>query len=72
LFPGSVDGGVSDVFDEDVRFTVKDAVALLDGAAADGLDTFHDRIEKEVTLRAPVSRVWKAITDAAEFGRWSA
>jgi len=30
----------------------------------------HDRIEKRVTLRAPVSRVWHAITDAEEFGRW--
>jgi uncharacterized protein YndB with AHSA1/START domain len=29
-----------------------------------------DRIEKRVMLRAPVSRVWRAITDAAEFGRW--
>jgi uncharacterized protein YndB with AHSA1/START domain len=29
-----------------------------------------DRIEKQVTLRAPVSRVWRAITDAEEFGRW--
>jgi len=29
-----------------------------------------DRIEKVVTLRAPVSRVWRAITDAEEFGRW--
>jgi uncharacterized protein YndB with AHSA1/START domain len=29
-----------------------------------------DRIEKRVTLRAPVSRVWRAITDAREFGRW--
>jgi len=29
-----------------------------------------DRIEKVVTLRAPVSRVWRAITDATEFGRW--
>jgi uncharacterized protein YndB with AHSA1/START domain len=29
-----------------------------------------DRIEKEVTLRAPVSRVWRAIADAEEFGRW--
>ena len=29
-----------------------------------------DRIEKQVTLRAPVSRVWKAIADAREFGRW--
>ena len=29
-----------------------------------------DRIEKRVTLRAPVSRVWRAISDAGEFGRW--
>ncbi len=29
-----------------------------------------DRIEKRVTLRAPVSRVWRAIADAREFGEW--
>ncbi|HWK09184.1 MAG TPA: SRPBCC family protein [Vicinamibacterales bacterium] len=29
-----------------------------------------DRITKEVILRAPVSRVWRAITDYEEFGRW--
>ena len=29
-----------------------------------------DKIEKRVTLRAPVSRVWRAIADAEEFGRW--
>ena len=29
-----------------------------------------DRIEKVVVLRAPVSRVWRAVSDAAEFGRW--
>jgi uncharacterized protein YndB with AHSA1/START domain len=29
-----------------------------------------DRIEKQVTLRAPLSRVWRAIADAREFGRW--
>jgi uncharacterized protein YndB with AHSA1/START domain len=29
-----------------------------------------DRIEKRVTLRAPVSRVWQAISGAEEFGRW--
>jgi uncharacterized protein YndB with AHSA1/START domain len=29
-----------------------------------------DRIEKKVVLKAPVSRVWRAITDAGEFGRW--
>jgi len=29
-----------------------------------------DRIEKQVTLRAPVSRVWRAVADAREFGSW--
>jgi len=29
-----------------------------------------DRIEKTVELKAPVSRVWKALTDYKEFGTW--
>lgn len=29
-----------------------------------------DRIEKQVLLRAPVARVWRALTTAAEFGSW--
>jgi len=29
-----------------------------------------DRVEKRVLLHAPVERVWRAISDAAEFGRW--
>src|SRR5882757_2877317 len=29
-----------------------------------------DRIEKTVELTAPVSRVWKALTDHQEFGSW--
>jgi uncharacterized protein YndB with AHSA1/START domain len=29
-----------------------------------------DRIEKKVLLRAPRSRVWRAVTDAEEFGTW--
>ncbi|MEO8457012.1 MAG: SRPBCC family protein [Chloroflexota bacterium] len=29
-----------------------------------------DRIEKEIVLRAPRSRVWKAISDAQQFGEW--
>ncbi len=29
-----------------------------------------DRIEKSVELKAPVSRVWRAITDYREFGTW--
>lgn len=29
-----------------------------------------DRIEKRLELRAPVSRVWRALTDYREFGEW--
>jgi uncharacterized protein YndB with AHSA1/START domain len=29
-----------------------------------------DRIEKQIELKAPVSRVWRALTDYDEFGRW--
>jgi uncharacterized protein YndB with AHSA1/START domain len=29
-----------------------------------------DRIEKAIDLRAPVSRVWRALTDHNEFGEW--
>jgi uncharacterized protein YndB with AHSA1/START domain len=32
--------------------------------------TGTDRIEKEIVLRAPRSRVWRALTDATEFGKW--
>ncbi|MEO5816078.1 MAG: SRPBCC family protein [Gemmatimonadaceae bacterium] len=32
--------------------------------------TDTNRIEKEVQLRASKSRVWRALTDAAEFGSW--
>jgi uncharacterized protein YndB with AHSA1/START domain len=29
-----------------------------------------DRIERHIQLAAPVSRVWRALTDATEFGQW--
>jgi uncharacterized protein YndB with AHSA1/START domain len=29
-----------------------------------------DRIEKSILLRAPRSRVWRALTDAEQFGQW--
>jgi uncharacterized protein YndB with AHSA1/START domain len=29
-----------------------------------------DRIEKIIELKAPVERVWRALTDPVEFGRW--
>jgi uncharacterized protein YndB with AHSA1/START domain len=32
--------------------------------------TDTDRIEKTIVLRAPRSRVWRALTDAGEFGTW--
>jgi uncharacterized protein YndB with AHSA1/START domain len=33
-------------------------------------ETSTDRIEKEIVLRAPRSRVWRAIVNAKEFGEW--
>ena len=29
-----------------------------------------DRIEKTIDLKAPIERVWRALTDSAEFGEW--
>jgi uncharacterized protein YndB with AHSA1/START domain len=29
-----------------------------------------DQIQKKILLRAPRARVWKALTDSAEFGAW--
>jgi uncharacterized protein YndB with AHSA1/START domain len=29
-----------------------------------------DRIEKSIVLRAPLARVWKALTDHQQFGQW--
>jgi uncharacterized protein YndB with AHSA1/START domain len=34
------------------------------------MEKHTDRIEKKVVLRAPRSRVWRALTDAEEFGHW--
>jgi len=33
-------------------------------------ESHPDRIEKKVLLRSPRSRVWRALTDSAEFGHW--
>jgi uncharacterized protein YndB with AHSA1/START domain len=33
-------------------------------------DIHPDRIEKKILLRAPRSRVWRALTDSGEFGHW--
>lgn len=32
--------------------------------------TAFDRIEKDIVLRAPIERVWRALTDTAEFAQW--
>lgn len=34
------------------------------------MDTSTDRIEKKILLRAPRTRVWRALTNAEEFGAW--
>jgi uncharacterized protein YndB with AHSA1/START domain len=30
----------------------------------------NDRIEKRIELKAPISQVWRAVTDYREFGEW--
>jgi uncharacterized protein YndB with AHSA1/START domain len=30
----------------------------------------NDRIERQIELKAPVSKVWRALTDHQEFGEW--
>jgi uncharacterized protein YndB with AHSA1/START domain len=34
------------------------------------MKTFTDRIEKKLLLKAPRSRVWRALSNAEEFGGW--
>ena len=34
------------------------------------MNAIPDRIEKKILLRAPKTRVWRAIADAKEFGTW--
>lgn len=36
----------------------------------DHIETMTDRIEKSIELKAPASRVWRALTDYREFGQW--
>jgi len=36
----------------------------------DAQDVSTDRLEKKVLLRAPRSRVWRALTDPVQFGQW--
>ena len=34
------------------------------------LNKIPDRIEKQITLHAPIARVWRAISSSHEFGAW--
>jgi uncharacterized protein YndB with AHSA1/START domain len=34
------------------------------------MGTHESKIEKRIELKAPVSRVWRALTDYREFGEW--
>jgi len=34
------------------------------------MNTSTDRIERKILLKAPLSRVWRALSDAKEFGAW--
>jgi uncharacterized protein YndB with AHSA1/START domain len=34
------------------------------------MDTSTDRIERKILLKAPRARVWRALSDAEEFGKW--
>jgi len=34
------------------------------------MNTSTDRIERQILLKAPRSRVWRALSDAEEFGTW--
>ncbi len=34
------------------------------------MPTVPDRIEKQILLRAPRERVWRALTDSGQFGSW--
>lgn len=34
------------------------------------METQTDRIEKKILLRAPIERVWRAVSDSHEFGSW--
>jgi uncharacterized protein YndB with AHSA1/START domain len=34
------------------------------------MNTSTDRIERKILLKAPIARVWRALSDAKEFGDW--
>jgi uncharacterized protein YndB with AHSA1/START domain len=38
--------------------------------STEGYLLMTNKIEKQIELRAPISRVWRALTDHREFGEW--
>lgn len=50
--------------------TETDATDATDASHATHATHTTDAIEKEIVVRAPRSRVWRALTDSREFGRW--
>lgn len=43
---------------------------VMELCATERLHMSTDRIEKKVLLRASLDRVWRAVSDSSEFGRW--
>src|SRR5271168_4000662 len=44
---------------------IADAVTMQPGGCMN-----TDRIEKKILLKAPLARVWRALSDSTEFGTW--
>lgn len=34
------------------------------------MENTENTIEKQITIKAPIAKVWKALTDAKQFGQW--
>src|ERR1700704_3084758 len=45
-------------------------VNMQPGGCATMMTTATDRIEKQIVVHAPRSRVWRALTNPQEFGSW--
>jgi uncharacterized protein YndB with AHSA1/START domain len=58
-------GGKGDICNKKVAFTGARAIVQPIGCIMK-----TDRIEKQIEIKAPISRVWRALTDHNEFGQW--
>jgi uncharacterized protein YndB with AHSA1/START domain len=57
-------------FDHYATIQLRNSIRGAMKAATRRLLIMSDRIEKSIDLRAPVERVWRALTDADQFGQW--